>query len=144
MSLQSAHLHAAQEGSGRPRATPGAALNLLAPLDQPLASSRRPSRRGPRNLTRPRAAPLGLIELTVNEFRHLFDALLLAGKRTIDTLLRLVHARRRHRARARARHLAATTTPTPMITIYGCRTNLGSAQTEAGTGAERARQSFRL
>jgi hypothetical protein len=31
-------------------------------------------------------APAGLIELTVNEFRRLFDALLLGAKRTIDAL----------------------------------------------------------
>lgn len=31
--------------------------------------------------------PGGLIELTVNEFRRLFDALLLAGRQTLATLL---------------------------------------------------------
>jgi hypothetical protein len=31
-------------------------------------------------------APAGLIELTVNEFRRLFNALLLGAKRTIDAL----------------------------------------------------------
>ena len=40
----------------------------------------------------------GLIELTVNEFRRLFDALLLSAKRTIDTLLAWSHWRRRHQA----------------------------------------------
>jgi hypothetical protein len=33
------------------------------------------------------AAPSGLIELTVAEFRRLFDALLLATDHTIDSLL---------------------------------------------------------
>jgi SRSO17 transposase len=55
-------------------------------------------------------APTGLIELTVNEFRRLFDALLLAAKHSIDTLLAWSRWRRRHQARARQchyrRHLA--------------------------------------
>ena len=33
------------------------------------------------------SAPTGLIELTVNEFRRLFDALLLGGHPTLTTLL---------------------------------------------------------
>lgn len=45
--------------------------------------------------------PAGLIDLTVNEFRRLFDALLLGGTPTIDTLLAWSHWRRRHQARAR-------------------------------------------
>jgi SRSO17 transposase len=49
-------------------------------------------------------APAGLIELTVNEFRRLFDALLLATKHTIDTLLAWSRWRRRHQARARECH----------------------------------------
>jgi len=49
-------------------------------------------------------APAGLIELTVNEFRRLLDALLLSAKRTIDTLLTWSRWRRRHQARARERH----------------------------------------
>ncbi len=49
-------------------------------------------------------APAGLIELTVNEFRRLFDALLLAAKHTIDTLLAWSQWRRRHQARARECH----------------------------------------
>ncbi|HWF42790.1 MAG TPA: hypothetical protein VN683_11960, partial [Acidothermaceae bacterium] len=48
--------------------------------------------------------PTGLIELTVNEFRRLFDALLLAANHNIDTLLAWSHWRRRHQARARACH----------------------------------------
>ena len=48
--------------------------------------------------------PAGLIELTVNEFRRLFDALLLAAKHTIDTLLAWSRWRRRHQARARECH----------------------------------------
>jgi SRSO17 transposase len=49
-------------------------------------------------------APDGLIELTVNEFRRLFDALLLAAKHTIHTLLAWSRWRRRHQARARECH----------------------------------------
>jgi SRSO17 transposase len=49
-------------------------------------------------------APAGLIELTVNEFRRLFDALLLGAKHTIDTLLAWSRWRRRHQARARECH----------------------------------------
>jgi SRSO17 transposase len=50
------------------------------------------------------ATPTGLIELTVNEFRRLFDALLLAAKPTLDTLLAWSTWRRRHQARARDCH----------------------------------------
>ena len=49
-------------------------------------------------------APAGLIDLTVNEFRRLFDALHLSGNHTIDTLLAWSHWRRRHQARARDCH----------------------------------------
>ena len=49
-------------------------------------------------------APVGLIELTVNEFRRLFDALLLATKHTMHTLLAWSRWRRRHQARARECH----------------------------------------
>jgi hypothetical protein len=49
-------------------------------------------------------APTGLIELTVNEFRRLFDALLLGAKHSIDTLLAWSQWRRRHQARARQCH----------------------------------------
>ncbi len=49
-------------------------------------------------------APAGLIELTVNEFRRLFDAVLLAARHTITTLLAWSTWRRRHQARARDCH----------------------------------------
>jgi len=49
-------------------------------------------------------APDGLIELTVNEFRRLFDALLLAARHTVATLLAWSTWRRRHQARARECH----------------------------------------
>jgi hypothetical protein len=49
-------------------------------------------------------ATAGLIALTVNEFRRLFDALLLATDHTIDTLQAWSRWRRRHQARARACH----------------------------------------
>ena len=48
--------------------------------------------------------PTGLITLTVNEFRRLFDALLLAARHTITTLLRWSAWRRRHQHRARESH----------------------------------------
>jgi SRSO17 transposase len=51
-----------------------------------------------------RPTPPGLITLTVNEFRRLFDALLLDAKHTIDTLLHWSTWRRRHQARARDCH----------------------------------------
>jgi hypothetical protein len=46
-------------------------------------------------------APTGMIELTVNEFRRLFDALLLAATHTMHTLLAWSQWRRRHQARGR-------------------------------------------
>ena len=49
-------------------------------------------------------APAGLIELTVNEFRRLFDALLLTGRRGLATLLAWSTWRRGHQARARDCH----------------------------------------
>jgi hypothetical protein len=49
-------------------------------------------------------APTGLIALTVNEFRRLFDALLLATRHTIATLLAWSRWRRRHQYRARQSH----------------------------------------
>jgi SRSO17 transposase len=49
-------------------------------------------------------APTGLIELTVNEFRRLFDALLLSAHPTPTTLLSWSSWRRRHQHRARQCH----------------------------------------
>ena len=48
--------------------------------------------------------PTGLITLTVNEFRRLFDALLLATNRTITSLLAWSRWRRQHQYRARESH----------------------------------------
>jgi len=48
--------------------------------------------------------PTGLITLTVNEFRRLFDALLLAAKLTLATLLAWSTWRRKHQHRARQSH----------------------------------------
>jgi SRSO17 transposase len=48
--------------------------------------------------------PSGLIALTVNEFRRLFDALLLAARHTLTTLLRWSTWRRQHQYRARQSH----------------------------------------
>jgi hypothetical protein len=48
--------------------------------------------------------PAGLIMLTVNEFRRLFDALLLATHHIITTLPAWSLWRRRHQYRARLSH----------------------------------------
>lgn len=48
--------------------------------------------------------PTGLIALTVNEFRRLFDALLLVTNQTITSLLAWSRWRRRHQYRARQSH----------------------------------------
>jgi SRSO17 transposase len=48
--------------------------------------------------------PPGLIPLTVNEFRRLFDALLLVTHRTLASLLAWSRWRRRHQYRARQSH----------------------------------------
>ncbi|MGE5288310.1 MAG: IS701 family transposase [Micromonosporaceae bacterium] len=50
------------------------------------------------------STPIGLITLTVNEFRRLFDALLLATNHTITSLLAWSRWRRRHQYRARQSH----------------------------------------
>jgi SRSO17 transposase len=49
-------------------------------------------------------APEDMIELTVNEFRRLFDALVLTGKPDPARRIRWSHWRRRHQARARICH----------------------------------------
>ncbi len=51
--------------------------------------------------------PEGLITLTVNEFRRLFDALLLVTKHTITSLLAWSRWRRQHQHRARLSHYRA-------------------------------------
>jgi hypothetical protein len=48
--------------------------------------------------------PAGLITLTVNEFRRLFDALLLVTNHTITSLLAWSRWRRQHQYRARQSH----------------------------------------
>ena len=48
--------------------------------------------------------PTGLIALTVNEFRRLFDALLLITHRSLESLLAWSRWRRRHQYRARLSH----------------------------------------
>lgn len=48
--------------------------------------------------------PTGLITLTVNEFRRLFDALLLTTSHTVTTLLAWSRWRRQHQYRARQAH----------------------------------------
>ena len=48
--------------------------------------------------------PTGLITLTVNEFRRLFDALLLVAHHTITSLPAWSRWRRRHQYRARLSH----------------------------------------
>jgi hypothetical protein len=49
-------------------------------------------------------SPTGLITLTVNEFRRLFDALLLVTQHTVTSLLAWSRWRRRHQHRARLSH----------------------------------------
>jgi hypothetical protein len=66
--------------------------------------------------------PAGLIELTVNEFPRLFDALLLTTTRSLENLLAWSSWQRRHQARARDCH--SQTTREPVITNYGCRTSV--------------------
>jgi hypothetical protein len=51
-----------------------------------------------------RPTPPDLITLTVNEFRRLFDALLLDARRTMVSLLHWSHWRPRHQLRARQSH----------------------------------------
>jgi SRSO17 transposase len=51
-----------------------------------------------------RPTPAGLITLTVNEFRHLFNALLLTAKHTITNLMAWSRWRRQHQYRARQSH----------------------------------------
>ena len=51
-----------------------------------------------------RPAPDGLITLTVNEFRHLFNALLLTAKHTAVSLLAWSRWRRQHQYRACQSH----------------------------------------
>ena len=51
-----------------------------------------------------RPVPAGLITLTVNEFRRLFDALLLTTRHTITSLLGWTRWRRQHQYRARQSH----------------------------------------
>jgi SRSO17 transposase len=51
-----------------------------------------------------RPCPTGLIMLTVNEFRRLFDALLLTANHTVTSLLAWSRWRRRHQYRARQSH----------------------------------------
>ncbi len=50
------------------------------------------------------ATPAGLITLTVNEFRRLFDALILTAKHSLTSLLNWSHWRRQHQYRARLSH----------------------------------------
>jgi SRSO17 transposase len=50
------------------------------------------------------STPTGLITLTVNEFRRLFDALLLVTHRSLESLLACSRWRRRHQYRARLSH----------------------------------------
>jgi SRSO17 transposase len=61
--------------------------------------------------------PAGLIALTVNEFRRLFDALLLATNHTIATLLAWSRWRRRHQYRARQSHYRRRETNDPNLRL---------------------------
>ena len=93
-----------RQESDRARSAPGPPLDLLAPLDHPgHAHPRLPRRRHRRRRDRS-PAPDGLIMLTVNEFRRLFDALLLGTHRTLARLLHWSTWRRRHQHRPRQCH----------------------------------------
>ena len=67
-----------------------------------------------------RPTPTGLIALTVNEFRRLFDALLLATNHTIDQPAGLVTLA--PTTPTPSPPMPLPTTRTPMITNYGCST----------------------
>ena len=82
----------------------------------------------PPNVT-PNPPPTGLITLTVNEFRRLFDALLLAARHTITTLLRLVTLASTTPTPSPPKPLQ--TTRTPMITNYGCSTTTPKSSSES-------------
>jgi hypothetical protein len=93
-----------REGTHRAGSAPSPPLDLLAALDHP--GHTRP--RLPRVATAIERdhvpAPARLIELTINEFRRLFDVLLLDVKHTIYTLQAWSRWRRRHQAAARECH----------------------------------------
>ena len=67
--------------------------------------------------------PVGLIALTVNEFRRLFDMLLLTTRRTIKSLLVWSHWRRRHQYRAQLSHYRQQESQRPRTTaaVLGVR-----------------------
>ena len=77
--------------------------------------------------------PAGLITLTVNEFRRLFDALLLATNHTLDQPAGLVTLA--PTTPTPSPPMPLPTTRTPMITNYGCSTSRTSAR-PAVVGAE--------
>ncbi len=64
--------------------------------------------------------PAGLITLTINEFRRLFDALLLTTCHTISTLL--AWSPMAPTTSIPSPDIPRQTTPTPMIPNYGCST----------------------
>jgi hypothetical protein len=88
----------------RAGSTPGPALDLLASVDHPGHARACLPGRGNRDRTDSQPTPTGLITLTVNEFRRLFDALLLTTRHTITSLLAWSRWRRQHQYRARLSH----------------------------------------
>jgi hypothetical protein len=82
----------------------GPAVDLLAPLDHPGRARARLPGRNHRHERDTQPTPTGLIALTVNEFRRLFDALLLATHHTVATMLAWSRWRRRDQYRARLSH----------------------------------------
>ncbi|MBX7435516.1 hypothetical protein JDV09_25995 [Mycobacterium sp. Y57] len=58
-----------------------------------------------------------MITLTVNEFRRLFDAILLSANHTITTLLAWSRWRRRHQYRARQSHYRARQSHYRLLTV---------------------------
>ena len=67
---------------GRPRSAPGSALDLLAPLDHPGHARPRLPGRSHRHRTRHHSHSGRSDRVDVNEFRRLFDALLLVTSHT--------------------------------------------------------------
>ena len=94
------------------------------------------------------ATPTTLITLTVNEFRRLFDALLLRPLHTVADILAWSRWRRKHQARPR---LPPPKTPsTTMTAIYGCSTracergfHAVGLRAQSGRRPEGSRKQFR-
>ena len=94
-----------QQGTDRSGPTPGPDLDLLAPLDHPGSCSPTPSwSSSPPPNDKGHQHRTGLIPLTINEFRRLFDAILLRPAHTLTHRLKWSQWRRRRQAQACACH----------------------------------------